>query len=108
MIVGPTGNRNAAGLDKLLQPRRDVDAIAMSVVALDNDVAQVDSHANIDVAVRRDRPVPLGHAALQDDGALDGIDDAGKLGQQAIAHQLEDVAVVLLDLWLKQLLAMGT
>ena len=36
------GNRDAAGLGDALDPRRDIDAIAKDVVALDDDVADID------------------------------------------------------------------
>ena len=52
-----------------------------------------------------DAGVALGQAALEDDGAFDRIDDAAELRQQAVAHQLEDAAVMLVDLRLEQLLA---
>src|SRR5262249_22964753 len=48
------------------------------------------------------------HLALQDDRALHRLDDAGELGQQTVAHQLEDAAMVAGDLWLEQILAMGS
>jgi hypothetical protein len=41
--------------------------------------------------------VSLGHSALDIDGALDGVDDAGELGQKPVAHRLEDSAAVRRD-----------
>ena len=49
--------------------------------------------------------VALGQAALQADRAFDRVDDAAELGQQAVAHQLEDAPVMARDLRLEQLLA---
>src|SRR6266446_9003691 len=66
-------------------PRRDVDAVAVEVVALDDHVAEIDADAQLDAAVRRDTRVPLGHRLLHRDRATHRIDDAGKLHQHAVA-----------------------
>jgi len=42
---------------------------------------------------------------LNIDGALDGLDDTGKLGQKTIAHQLHDAATAPRDFRLHQFLA---
>ena len=47
----------------------------------------------------------LGHAALDRDGACDRIDHAAELAQRAVAHELDDAAMVLGDQRLDQLLA---
>jgi hypothetical protein len=39
---------------------------------------------------------------------MDCIYNTAELSQQAIAHQLEDATVVLFDLWLEELFAVGT
>ena len=55
--------------------------------------------------MRWDVSVTLRHAFLEDDSTLNRIDDAAELGQKAVAHQLEDAAIVLFDLRLEQFLA---
>ena len=45
LIVNRAGNHDAAGLGKFLQPRRDVDPVAIDVVAVDHDVSQIDADA---------------------------------------------------------------
>ena len=49
--------------------------------------------------------VAFSQAALQRHGAFDRVHDAAEFGQQPIAHQLEDVAVVAGNLGLEQFLA---
>ena len=49
--------------------------------------------------------VALGHTALHGDRARHRIDDTAEFRQKAVAHQLEDAAVVPGDLRLEQLLA---
>ncbi len=41
--------------------------------------------------------IAVGHSALDHGSTLDGIDDAGELDERAVAHELDDAAVVLLD-----------
>jgi hypothetical protein len=57
---------------------------------LDNHLAEIDADAQIDAVVFGEAGVPLRHAALDLDGAFDRVDHAAKLGEKAVAHQLED------------------
>ena len=90
-LVDDRGDANAAGLGQRLQARGDVDAVAVDVVALDDDVAEIDADAERDLraggGLRRDRP-------LHREGAFDRVDDAAELDQRAVADQLDDAAVV--------------
>ena len=61
------------------------------------DVANIDADAEFDAAVRRHIAVPLGHLALDFDGAAHCVDDAGEFGQQTVASGLDDAATVLAD-----------
>ena len=72
------------------QPRRDVDAVAQNVVALDQHIAEVDADAIDDALGLRNVGVALGHQLLDRDRAFDGGDDGGKLQQQPVAHRLDD------------------
>ena len=70
------GDEDPARLGQCLEPRGDVDAVAEDVVALDDDVAEIDADAKFDAPVRGEPAVPLGHRLLHRDGAAHGIDDA--------------------------------
>ena len=85
------GDENAAVRRLAFEPRRDIDAVAKDVVALDDDVAEVDADAEVDRPLRRD--VALAHRALDRDGAFDRVDGAAELDQRAVAHHLDDAAV---------------
>jgi hypothetical protein len=53
-------------------------------------IAEVDSmRTSMHFAIALSLPAPQG------DRAFDGVDDATELGQEIVAHQLEDPAVVL-------------
>ena len=87
-----------ARLGQAFQPRRDIDAVAIDVVALDDDVAEIDADAELDARCPPARRVALGHLALHVDRAAHRVDDAGELDQQAVASGFDDAAAMLLDL----------
>ena len=99
------GDEHPAGIGQGFDPRGDVDAVAIEIVALDDHVAEIDADAQFDAVVRRDACVPLGHRLLHRDGAAHRIDDAGKFNQQAVAGGLDDAAPVLRDLRIEKLAA---
>ena len=57
------------GSRQRLQSRRHVHAVAPHVVAIDDDVAEVDADAELDPLLRRNVGIALGHAALDLDRA---------------------------------------
>ncbi len=80
-----------------LKPCRDVDAVTVDIIALDDDVAEVDADAQLDAAGFGGFRIRGGQGALDGGGALDGIDHAGKLNERAIAHELDDPAMEFFD-----------
>ncbi len=105
VIAHGARDANAAGLGQSLQPRGDVDAVAEDILAVDDDVAEIDADAQVDAAIRRQVGVALGHAALNLDGAAHGIDDAGEFDEQPVARRLDDAALMLGDLRVDEVLA---
>ena len=92
------GQANGTGLGDAFQARGDIDAIAHQVaVALLDYIAEVDADAEVDATLRRKTGIALHHPVLHLDGAADGIDDASKLDEDAIAHPLDDAAVMQSD-----------
>ena len=89
-----------------LQPRRHVDAIAIEIVAIDDDVAEIDADAELDVPVLGNPGVALRHAALNFDRAARRIEHAAELDQEAVAHHLEDAPAMLGDGRIEELAAM--
>ena len=92
VVVGRARDQHAARLANALQPRRDVDAVAQNVVALDQHVAEIDADAIDDALRLRRLGVALDHQLLDRDRAFDGGDDGGKLQQQPVARRLDDAA----------------
>ena len=84
----------AAGLGNRLQPCCDIDAVAQDVVAVDDDVAEIDADAELQPPPRLHVGVALGNPGLDRIGAIDGIHDAGELGQQPVACRIDDAATM--------------
>ena len=86
------GERDAARLGQRFQPRGDIDALFIDILPLGDDVAEVRSHAKSQLPIAFCRTVPL-----PGQRALDGIDHASELRQIAVAHPLDNAALVLGD-----------
>ena len=95
--VDLAGDADAARLRQALEPGRHVDAVAVDIVRLDDDVAEVDPHAEQHAAFLRLIGVQLGHRRLDRHRALDRVDHAGELDQRAVAGLFHDSAVPLGD-----------
>jgi hypothetical protein len=54
MIMNRIGDEHPAGIGQGFDPRRDVDAVAIEVVALDDHIAEIDADAQLDAVVRPD------------------------------------------------------
>ena len=54
------GDADATGFGDLLKPRRDVHTFAVSVLAVDNHFAQIDTYPNLDVLVFGDISIAFG------------------------------------------------
>src|SRR5262245_11768456 len=56
--------RNTAGPCQRFEPGGQVDAIAVEIVAFDDDVADIDADAEFDLAIIRDPGIAIVHASL--------------------------------------------
>ena len=66
----------------------------MPIGALYDHFAEVDANANIDALILRLAGVSLRHSSLDIDRALNCVDDAAELREDAVAHKLEDAAAM--------------
>jgi hypothetical protein len=105
VVMDGIGDEHPAGIGQGFDPRSDVDPIAINVVGLDDDVAEIDADTQLDAIVRLDAGVPRGHPLLHFDRAAHRIDDAGKFHQHAVAGGLDNAAAVLGDLRIEELAA---
>ena len=112
LVIDDARDEHAAGLGQGLQPVGDDDPFAVHVdgpagFPLDDDIAEIDADTAFDALVCRYCRVTLGHAALNRHRTFDRIHHAREFGQEAVAHELEDMAVMLGDPGLEQFPAMG-
>jgi hypothetical protein len=104
VVIGGPGDQDAARLGDAFEPRRYVDAVAIEITALDNHVTQIDTDAQHDAPLLGLIAVRGGHALLEIDRALHGVDSAGELHQHAVAGNLKDAALMLGDQGFQDLL----
>ena len=86
------GNADAARIGERLEPRRDIDAVAIDVVAVDDDVAEIDADPQLDCRFAW-RQYARSDSVLNVDSAFDRVDDARELNQRSVADQLDDAAI---------------
>jgi hypothetical protein len=76
------------------EPGRQVDAIAVEILAIDHDVADIDADAEFDLAIIGDPGIAIMHAGLDLDSTARGVEHAAELDEEAVAHHLEDAPAV--------------
>ena len=79
------------------QSRGYIDAVAQDVIPFHNDIAQIDADPEFNSGVGRHAAVPSPHCSLNAHGAVNGAHYTWKLGQDAIAGQFHDPAVMFGD-----------
>src|ERR1700720_164139 len=105
LFANCTRDRDAARVSDTLQPCRDVYAIAIDVVAFNDNISKVDADAELETAHVRLFVVPRPHVALHFHGTGDGADHAGKLQQHSISGQLYDSSLVTSDVVADELIS---
>src|SRR5262249_36539431 len=78
---------------------------AENVAVLEDDVADIDAHAEFDAFRSRHIGIASGHRALEIDSTTHRIDDAGEFDQQAIAAGFDGASVMFLDLGVAEVAA---
>ena len=95
LLVDGVRDADAARLCEFLQPRRDVDAVAKNVVAVDDHIAEIDADAQLQPSRRRYRLVEHDGGLLYRNSAIERIDNAGEIGEQAVAGGADDAPAVI-------------
>ena len=76
------------------QPCRDVHAIAIEIIAIDDQVAEMQPDPKHDGGVFGLILIGVSHRLLELDGGAQRIHGAGKLDQRTVARQLDQPAAV--------------
>jgi hypothetical protein len=105
--VGIVGHADAAGLGDTFEPRRNVDAVAVNIAFLDDDVANMDADSEFDALVLRQRCVTLDHTVLNFNSTPCGVDGACELDQDTIAGSLDDATAMIRDLGFQEFASMS-
>jgi hypothetical protein len=92
--VSGARDQDASRWAEFLQAGSNVHPVTQEIVALDHDIPDVDTDAQDKPAFGTHLRVPLGQPRLNCRGAGHRVDDRRKLRDEAIAHQLDDAAVV--------------
>ncbi len=99
VLMRRTGDQDAAGFADTLEPRSDIDALAENVLALNQDIAEMDADTVDDAPGFGNDGVAFNHQLLDCDRAFDRVDDGRKLQQQSVAHGLDDAPAPARDDW---------
>ena len=102
MVADGARDADAARRRQSLQPRRDVDPVAINVAAVGDHVAEIDADAKAQAALLGEIQIAVGHRALNFGRTAHRVDDAGEFRQHAVAGGLDDPAVMLADLRIDQ------
>ena len=106
LIVDIARNQDAAWFGECFQPCCYIDAIAVDIILITDDVADVDPDTEFDATIESYLGIAFGHAALDVYRVAHSVDDTDEFHQHAVARGLNDTATVLGYFWIDQLLAM--
>ena len=98
-IVGLLREADAAWRCQSLQADRQVDAVAVDVVLLDDDVAEVNADAKTQATVLRLVSIAGVLLTLPRKGAGGGVDDALEGDEETVSRLLDQPAAVFVDQW---------
>jgi hypothetical protein len=88
--IGVLGKADRARIANPFEARGDVDPVAQDVLAVDENVAEIDADAIENASGLGNRFVALGHHLLDEDGAFDRGDNGRKFEQHAVPGRLDE------------------
>src|SRR4051812_6601003 len=97
MVADRARDADAAWLCECLQPRGDVDAVAVDVVAIGDHVSKIDPDAERNALFLELSGVPVDDCPLHLDRAAHRINHARKFREHAVAGGLDNTTAMLLD-----------
>jgi hypothetical protein len=96
-------NEDAAWRRLPFETSRNVNAIAIEIITVNDNVSDVNADPKRDTLVVASIEICCGHRPLELDSRVERIDDAGELNQRAITNQLDEPTAVASQSWFKQL-----
>ena len=107
LVVGIFGKADRAGPGERLHASGNVDAIAIDIALVDDDVTDVDADAEFDPPIFGNCSVALCHGALDFHGATNGIDRARKFDKSTVTCGLDDTAAMFRNLGIDKFAAVS-
>ena len=101
------GDANAPWRSHRFQSRRDVHAVAVDIITVTDDIADVDAYAEFYPLVERHRLIPFGHASLHVHGAPHRVDGTGEFHQHPVARGLDQAPTVADESRIRHILEVG-
>jgi len=105
LIVHDARDADPAGHSDPLEPRGDVDAVAVNVAVLDDHITRVDANAVLNSLVLGRSMVLYRHPLLHSEGAGDRFDNAREFDEDSVAGRFDEAPLVLGDLRVDQIAA---
>src|SRR4051794_37107371 len=87
VIADPAGDAYSTPIGEAFEPSGNVNAVAENVTVLDHDIADIDADPKPHDGIRLAR-VGLVHCVLNRDRAVNRVEDADKLSQNAVAGRI--------------------
>src|SRR5207253_2528777 len=95
LLVDRAGDIDLAWLGDAFDARGDVDAVAVDVIRLYDDVTEIDANPVLDPGTLRKRGVAADEILLDDDAASHGFDRTVENRDEAVARRLHQTSMVL-------------
>src|SRR5215469_9176480 len=93
VVAHDLADADPARLGQCFEPSRQIDVVAVDVLVVGDDLAEIDADTERDAALMGD--IANGHRALPFDRAAHRVNDAGKFDQQSVAGGLDNATTVL-------------
>src|SRR6516165_8277602 len=92
------GDRYPAGFGQPFEPGSNIDAVAVNIIFLGDNIARIDADAQLQLAVAGGI-IAGGQTALDSDGAIHRVDGAVELNEEPVALAAEKSTLVQRDRW---------
>jgi hypothetical protein len=103
LLVDAARDEHLPRLGNTLETRGNVDAIAIDIIVLDDDIAEIDADPVLDSLVARQGRVTSRHVLLDDDAATHGFDRTVEDRKETVAGRLDEPPVVFGNAGLNQI-----
>src|SRR5882672_9689907 len=79
----------------------------MNIITLDDHIAQIDADSEIEAALGQEPRIALSLGALHADGTAQSVNHTVELDEQAVAHSLDQPAMMFRERGLENLMQVG-